>query len=71
MIAIGKAFAVIALGLSTLGLTPIASHAQGASVIEQCQEQVKRIWPQTNIEYQRTEHDLVRACVQNGGRIPG
>jgi hypothetical protein len=71
MIAIGKAFAVIALGLSALVLTPLASHAQGASVIEQCQEQVKRLWPQDNMEYQRTEHDLVRACVQNGGRIPG
>jgi hypothetical protein len=71
MIAIEKAFAMIALGLSALVLTPIASHAQGANVIEQCQEQVKTLWPQTNIEYHRTEHDLVRACVQNGGRIPG
>jgi large-conductance mechanosensitive channel len=71
MIVIGKAFAAIALGLSALVLTPIVSHAQGTSVIEQCQEQVKQIWPQTNLEYQRTEHDLVRACVQNGGRIPG
>ena len=68
MIAIGKTFAVIALGLSALVLTPIASQAQGASVIEQCQEQVKRIWPQNNLEYQRTEHDLVRACVQNGAK---
>jgi hypothetical protein len=71
MIAIEKAFAMIALGLSALVLTPIASHAQGANVIEQCQEQVKTLRPQNNMEYQRTEHDLVRACVQNGGRIPG
>ena len=71
MTTFGKTAAVSALGLSMSLLMPIASPAQAASVIEQCQNQVKTLWPQTNMEYQRTEHDLVRACVQNGGRIPG
>jgi hypothetical protein len=71
MTTVGKTIAVFALALSASALMPIASPAQAASVIEQCQEQVKQIWPQTNMEYQRTEHDLARACVQNGGSIPG
>jgi hypothetical protein len=71
MTTLGKTIAAFALALSASALMPIASQAQAASVIEQCQQQVKRIWPQTNTEYQRTEHDLVRACVQNGGQIPG
>jgi hypothetical protein len=66
-----KTVAASALALSASLLVPIASQAQAASVIEQCQQQVKQLWPQTNMEYQRTEHDLVRACVTNGGRIPG
>jgi hypothetical protein len=68
---LGKTVAAFALALSASLLVPIASQAQAASVIEQCQQQVKQLWPQTNMEYQRTEHDLVRACVTNGGRIPG
>ena len=71
MTTLGKTVAAFALALSTSTLAPIVSQAHAASTIEQCQEQVKRIWPQSNMEYQRTEHDLVRACVQNGGRIPG
>ena len=71
MSTLGRTVAAFALALSASALMPITSQAQAASVIEQCQEQVKQIWPQTNMEYQRTEHDLVRACVQNGGQIPG
>ena len=71
MTTLGKAVAGFALALSAPALMPIGNQAHAASVIEQCQQQVKQIWPQTNMEYQRTEHDLVRACVQNGGRIPG
>lgn len=71
MTTLGKTVAAFALALSASMLVPIANQAQAASVIEQCQAQVKALWPQTNMEYQRTEHDLVRACVENGGRIPG
>jgi hypothetical protein len=71
MTSLGKTVAAFALALSASALMPIGSQAHAASVIEQCQQQVKQIWPQTNMEYQRTEHDLVRACVQNGGHIPG
>jgi hypothetical protein len=71
MTTLGKAVAAFALALSASALMPIRNQAHAASVIEQCQQQVKQIWPQTNMEYQRTEHDLVRASVQNGGRIPG
>ena len=71
MTTLGKTVAAFALALSASALMPIVSQAQAASVIEQCQEQVKVLWPQTNRNYQRTEHDLVRACVRNGGRIPG
>jgi hypothetical protein len=71
MTTLGKTVAAFALALSASALMPIAGQAQAASVIEQCQQQVKQIWPQTNMEYRRTEHDLVRACVQNGGQIPG
>jgi hypothetical protein len=71
MTALGRTLAVLALGLSASLLMPIASQAQAASVIEQCQEQVNALWPQNNLEVQRTKHDLVRACVDNGGRIPG
>jgi hypothetical protein len=68
---LGKTLVAFAFALSASALMPIGNQAHAASVIEQCQQQVKQIWPQTNMEYQRTEHDLVRACVQNGGRIPG
>jgi hypothetical protein len=71
MTTLAKTVAAFALALSASALMPIGNQAHAASVIEQCQQQVKQIWPQTNMEYQRTEHDLVRACVQNGGRIPG
>ena len=71
MTTLGRTLAVLALGLSSSLIMPIVSQAQAASVIERCQEQVKALWPQTNTEYQRTEHDLVRACVENRGRIPG
>jgi hypothetical protein len=71
MTTLGKTIAAFALALSASALMPIGNQAHAASVIEQCQQQVKQIWPQTNMEYQRTEHDLVRACVQNGGHIPG
>jgi hypothetical protein len=71
MTTLGKTVAAFALALSASALMPIGNQVHAASVIEQCQQQVKQIWPQTNMEYQRTEHDLVRACVQNDGRIPG
>jgi hypothetical protein len=71
MTTLGETVAALALGLSASLFVPLASQAQAASVIAQCQEQVKTLWPQTNMEYQRTEHNLVRACVQNGGSIPG
>jgi len=71
MTALGRTLAVLALGLSASLIMPIVSQAQAASVIERCQEQVNALWPQDNMEVQRTKHDLVRACVQNGGRIPG
>jgi hypothetical protein len=71
MTTLAKTAAALALGLSASLLMPIASQAQAASVIGQCQEQVNALWPQHNLEVQRTKHDLVRACVQNGGHIPG
>jgi hypothetical protein len=71
MSTLGKTVAALALALFASTLMPIVSQAQAASLIEQCQEHVRVLWPQTNRNYQRTEHDLVRACVQNGGHIPG
>ena len=71
MTTLGKTAAALALALSASGLMPIASEAQATSVIEKCRAQVNALWPQDNLEVQRTKHDLVRACVDNGGRIPG
>ena len=71
MSTVGKAAAVLALGVSVSLLMPIAGKAQEPSLAERCEAQVEALWPQDNMEVMRTKADLVRVCMQNGGRIPG
>jgi hypothetical protein len=67
-----KAGVLAAATLAVL-LPSLAANAKGgsASVRQACRAQASAIWPNVNSEERRTYNDLVRACVQNGGRIPG
>ena len=66
-----KTIAVTVTVLSASLLAPGAGNVQAASLIGQCQQQVAHLWPQSDVEYERTKEDVLNACVRNGGRIPG
>jgi hypothetical protein len=68
-----KAGTVLAAAACVVLLPSLAANAKSgsASVRQACRAQVKVIWPNVNSEERRTRNDLFRACVNNGGRIPG
>lgn len=68
-----KASTVLAAGACVALLPSLAANAQSgsAAVRQACRAQVKVIWPNVNREERRTRNDVFRACVNNGGRIPG
>jgi len=71
MTALGKAMTAVVIGLSASLFAPIAaSAALSASTTAQCNAQVRALWPQSGVEYERTKEDVFQACVLNGGRIP-
>ena len=71
MTTLGKAIAAMLIGLSAATLVPIAaSAAPTANTAAQCNAQVRALWPQQGVEYERTKEDVFQSCVLNGGRIP-
>jgi hypothetical protein len=51
---------------------PVTTNALSKSgVRQQCRQQVKVRYPTVNAEERRTANDLYKACVKNGGKIPG
>ena len=66
-----KIIAATVVALSVSVFAPGAGKAHAASLIGQCQQQVAHLWPQSGVEYERTKEDVLNACVNNGGRIPG
>ena len=72
MTTFGKVMTAVVIGLSAPMLAPIAaSAALSANTTAQCSAQVRALWPQSGVEYERTKEDVFQACVLNGGRIPG
>ena len=71
MTTLGKVMTAAGIGLSASLFAPIvASAALSASTTAQCNAQVRALWPQSGVEYERTKEDVFQACVLNGGRIP-
>jgi hypothetical protein len=50
---------------------PANAKITKAAVRQQCREQVKVRYPSVTTESRRTVGDLYKACVKNGGTIPG
>lgn len=71
MTTLGKTIAATVIGLSASLLAPIAaSAALSATTTARCNAQVRALWPQQGVEYERTKEDVFQACALNGGRIP-
>jgi hypothetical protein len=50
----------------------VTANALSKSAIrKQCQQQVNARYPTVNAEERRTVNDLMKACMKNGGKIPG
>jgi hypothetical protein len=71
MTTLAKTLAAAVIGLSASMFAPItASAALSANATARCNAQVRAVWPQSGVEYERTKEDVFQACVLNGGRIP-
>ena len=71
MTTVAKVMTAVVIGLSASLLVPIpASAALSANTSAQCNAQVRALWPQSGVEYERTKEDVFQACILNGGRIP-